>query len=65
MLAGAAIFYRLDTNNCGTIVNRAEFAAAADAGKASSYLHFILQELGTAIITSKSFYEDNNGARLD
>ena len=65
MLAGAAIFYK--TRYQPTVAlssTEAEFAAAADAGKAALYLRSILQELGVEQLLPTVIYEDNNGARL-
>ncbi len=65
MLAGAAIFYK--TRYQPTVARsstEAEFAAAADAGKAALYLRSILQELGVEQQLPTVIYEDNNGARL-
>jgi hypothetical protein len=42
----------------------AEFAAAADAGKATLYLRSILYELGVEQLLPTVIYEDNNDARL-
>jgi hypothetical protein len=64
MLAGAAIFYK--TRYQPTVAlssTEAEFAAAADAGKAALYLCSILHELNVAQILPTAIYEDN-GARL-
>jgi hypothetical protein len=65
MLAGAAIFYK--TRYQPTVAlssTEAEFAAAADAGKAALYLRSILHELGVDQLLPTVIYEDNNGARL-
>jgi hypothetical protein len=65
MLAGAAIFYK--TRYQPTVAlssTEAEFAAAADSGKAALYLRSILQELGVEQLLPTVIYEDNNGARL-
>jgi hypothetical protein len=65
MLAGAAIFYK--TRYQPTVAlssTEAEFAAAADAGKAALYLGSILHELGVEQLLPTVIYEDNNGARL-
>ena len=65
MLAGAAIFYK--TRYQPTVAlssTEAEFAAAADAGKAALYLRSILHELGVEQLLPTVIYEDNNGARL-
>jgi hypothetical protein len=65
MLAGAAIFYK--TRYQPTVAlssTEAEFAAAADSGKAALYLCSILYELGVAQFVPTVIYEDNNGARL-
>jgi hypothetical protein len=65
MLAGAAIFYK--TRHQPTVAlssAEAEFAAAADAGKAALYLRSILQELGVEQLLPTVMCEDNNGARL-
>ena len=65
MLAGAALFCK---TRCQPTValssTEAEFAAAADAGKAALYLRSILQELGVEQLLPTVIYEDNNGARL-
>jgi hypothetical protein len=65
MLSGAAIFYK--TRYQPTVAlssTEAEFAAAADAGKAALYLRSILHELGVDQLLPTVIYEDNNGARL-
>jgi hypothetical protein len=65
MLAGAAIFYK--TRYQPTVAlssTEAEFAAAADAGKAALYLRSILHELNVEQLLPTVIYEDNNGARL-
>jgi hypothetical protein len=65
MLAGAAIFYK--TRYQPTVAlssTEAEFAAAADSGKAALYLRSILHELGVDQLFPTVIYEDNNGARL-
>jgi hypothetical protein len=65
MLAGAAIFYK--TRYQPTVAlssTEAEFAAAADSGKAALYLRSILHELGVDQLLPTVIYEDNNGARL-
>jgi hypothetical protein len=66
ILAGATIFYK--TQHQPTVAlssTEAEFAAAADAGKAALYLRTILQELGVEQLLPTVTYEDNsNGARL-
>jgi hypothetical protein len=65
MLAGATVFY--ETRHQPTVAlssTEAEFAAAADAGKAALYLRSILNELGVEQLLPTVIYEDNNGARL-
>ena len=65
MLAGAAIFYKTHYQPIVALSStEAEFAAAADAGKAALYLRSILHELGVDQLLSTVIYEDNNGARL-
>jgi hypothetical protein len=65
MLAGAAIFYKIRYQPTIALSStEAEFAAAADAGKAALYLCFILQELGVAQVLPTIIYEDANGTRL-
>jgi hypothetical protein len=65
MLAGAAIFYKTRYQPIVALSStEAEFAAAADAGKAALYLRSILQELGVEQLLPTVIYEDNNGARL-
>jgi hypothetical protein len=58
-------FTRLGTNpQLALSSTEAEFAAAADAGKAALYLRSILHELGVDQLLPTIIYEDNNGARL-
>ena len=71
MLAEAAIFYK--TSYQPTVAfssTEAEFAAAAESGKAALYLRSILYELlrvqawNNYCPPGVTYYEDNNGARL-
>jgi hypothetical protein len=65
MLAGAAIFYKTRYQpNVALSSTKAEFAAAANAGKAALCLHSILHELGVEQLSPTVSYKDNNGARL-
>jgi hypothetical protein len=65
MLAGTTVFYK--TRHQPTVAlssTKAEFAAAADAGKVALYLRSILNELGVEQLLPAVIHEDNNGARL-
>jgi hypothetical protein len=67
MLAGAAIFYKTRYHPTVALSStEAEFAAAADSGKAALYLRSILYKLGVVDqqLLPTVIYEDNNGARL-
>jgi hypothetical protein len=65
MLAAAAMFYK---TRCQLTValssTKAEFAAAADAGKSTLYLRCILQELRVEQLSPTVTCGDNNGTRL-
>ena len=63
MLAGAAVYYR--TRLQPTIAQsstEAEFTNMADAGKATLYLRWILEELGIIMDKPTPILADNQGA---
>ena len=63
MLAGGAVYYR--TNLQPTIAqssSEAEFTTMADAGKASMYIRWILDELEKSQETSTQIIADNQGS---